>query len=169
MDQARIFDEVPFIAGVGTSVNNTDEESTLSIKVSYEETRSYSFTNAESSTSGVTTTISTGIPKLVSGGIQVSKEETTSFEWEQTVEESTKSEASVQVTVPARSRVRVDYVATQATCSIPFSYTQRDKSSSDGAIVAYSNIDGLFEGVDYQSYHFEHYVVEPLSEDEIIK
>ncbi|KAL8458433.1 hypothetical protein ACS0TY_036085 [Phlomoides rotata] len=162
MDQLRIFDEHPVIAGVGISVNNTDVESTLTIKVAYEETRSYFITNGESETSGVSATITVGVPNVASVGVEISSEETTSFEWGEVVEESTTAEATVTVTVPPRSRARVNYVGTRGTCSVPFTYTQRDKSSSDGAIVAYSNIDGLFEGTNYHSFHFEQLAVEKL-------
>ncbi|KAL8466066.1 hypothetical protein ACS0TY_035258 [Phlomoides rotata] len=173
MDQLRIFDELPFVAGVGTSVNNSDEESTLTVKVSYEDTRSFSFTNGESETSGKSMgfTITTGFPRIIEFGlgVETSSENTVSFQWGEVVEETTKAEASVRVPVPAKSRARVDFVGTQGTCSIPFTYTQRDRSSSDGSFVANSNIDGLYEGVNYHSFHFEHYVIEPLAEDEIIQ
>ncbi|KAL8458435.1 hypothetical protein ACS0TY_036086 [Phlomoides rotata] len=163
MDQLRIHDERTFIAGTGTSVNNSDSPSALTITISYEEKTAYSFTNGTSTTEGVTTTISTRIPRIMELEVGLSNSTTKSFEWGEDVEESRLAEASVEVTVPPRSGVRVDYVGTQGTCSIPFNYTQRDKSSTDGQYVTSSNIDGIFKGVNYYSFHFEQHAVERLT------
>ena len=111
---------------------------------------------------GVRTSITTGIPRIAEGKIEISAEITNSFEWNRTTSETILAEATYMAVVPPRSRVRVNYIATQGTCNIPFSYTQRDRLSQDGSIVSIPKIDGIFTGVNYYSFHFAQPEIEPF-------
>lgn len=159
---ARIFDERAVIAGTGSAVNDTQRESVYTIRVSYEDTSSYSFSNSLSIMAGVTTTIQTGFARIFEGKIEVTAAVTSSLEWDRTTTETKVAEASYQVVVPAMSRVRVDYVATRGTCNVPFSYTQRDRRSSDGSFLTSTHVDGVYTGVNYYSFHFQQPVVTRL-------
>lgn len=66
------------------------------------------------------------------------------------------------VRVPARSKALVYYVGTMGTCDVPFSYTQKDRSATDGRIV-YSNFtDGIFTGVNCYNFQFVIHKTTPL-------
>ncbi|KAF2308983.1 hypothetical protein GH714_027115 [Hevea brasiliensis] len=133
MEDARIFDERAVVAGIGSGVNDSPHESLIRVTVSFEDTSSYTFSNSLSIMAGVTTSIQTGFARIVEGKIEVTAEVTTSLEWNRTTTETRKAEATYQAVVPPMTRVTIDYVATQGTCNVPFSYTQRDKLSHDGS------------------------------------
>ncbi|KAJ9158812.1 hypothetical protein P3X46_024358 [Hevea brasiliensis] len=155
MEDARIFDERPIVAGTGTASNNTKQASEYTITVLYEDTSSYTFSNSLSIMTGVRTTIQTGLPCIFEGKIGVTAEVTNSLEWNRTTKETKKAEAAYKVVVPSMSSVRVDYVATRGTCNVPFSYTQRDRRSTDGSFDIRQHVDGVYSGVNCYSFHFE--------------
>ena len=160
MNDAQIFNERPFVAGSGTATNNTQEAATLTIRVSHEDNSSYSFSNSSSIMTGVKTTIQTGFPRIVEGKIEISAEVTNSFEWNRTTSETKTAEATYEAVVPPMSTIKVDYIATQGTCNIPFSYTQHDKLSLDGSFLNTQHIDGVYTGVNNYGFHFEQNVVQ---------
>lgn len=163
MEDARIYDEQPFLAGVATATNLSAEESTLDITISYEDSFSYSFSNSLSITQGVSTKIQAGIPKIASGKIRISTEISKEFEWNRTTEEKKIVTAEHGVTVPPKSRARVSYVGTHGKCSLPFNYTRRDKRSTSGDLLVSQHIDGIYSGVSYYNFQFEVLEFEPLS------
>ncbi|XP_047962113.1 uncharacterized protein LOC125206943 [Salvia hispanica] len=55
----------------------------------------------------------------------------------------------------ARSSVVVSYVGTKATCNVPFSYTQQDKSSYDSGITHIQKDDGSYTGVNCYNFDFK--------------
>ncbi|XP_055960310.1 uncharacterized protein LOC126665679 isoform X2 [Mercurialis annua] len=162
MEDARIYDEQASIAGIGSPINESEKAATLTITIGYEDTSSFSFSNGLSISAGVETTIRTGFPRIAEGEITVSTEVTKSFEWDRTTEETRKAEAAYEVVVPPKSRVRVHFISTRGTCSVPFSYTQRDRSSTNGNFITTNHIDGIYTGVNYYSFHFEKHAIEPL-------
>ncbi|XP_050227880.1 uncharacterized protein LOC126677353 [Mercurialis annua] len=162
MEDARIYDEQASIAGVASPINSSEIEATLTVRIGYEDTSSYSFSNSLSISAGVETTIRTGFPRIAEGEITVSSEITKSFEWDRTTTETKHAEASFEVVVPPKSRVIVQFVSTRGTCSVPFSYTQRDRSSTNGQFINTDRVDGIYTGVNYYSFHFEKHAIEPL-------
>ncbi|XP_057807692.1 uncharacterized protein LOC131022239 [Salvia miltiorrhiza] len=162
MEESRIYDEEPFLAGTATATNMSNDEATLGITVAYEEASSYSFTSSRSITAGVESKITVGIPKIASGKLRISSEVTQTLEWNETKEEKKTVEVEHSVTVPPKSRATVTYVGTQGKCSVPFSYTQKDKSSTTGQMITSQHADGIFFGVNYYNFQFEAMEIEPL-------
>ncbi|XP_050203923.1 uncharacterized protein LOC126653961 [Mercurialis annua] len=162
MEDARIYDEQASIAGIGCPINESEKAAKLTVTIGYEDTSSFTFSNGLSLSAGVSTTIRTGIPRIAEGEISVSAEVTTSFEWNRTTEESRNAEAAYEVVVPPKSRVRVHFISTRGTCSVPFSYTQRDRSSTNGNFTTTNHTDGIYTGINYYSFHFEKHAIEPL-------
>ena len=124
MDDARIFDERPVLAGTGVARNTTLEGDVYSIMVSYQDTSSYSFSNSLSIMAGVSTKIQTGMPRIAAGHIEISTEVTKSLEWKRTTTGTKTAEATYQAVVPPMTEIRINYAATQGTCNIPFTCTQ---------------------------------------------
>ncbi|EEF38867.1 uncharacterized protein LOC8262840 [Ricinus communis] len=162
MEYARIFDERATVAGWGSAENQSEEAATLSITVGYEDTTSFTFSNSLAITAGVTVGITTGLPRIAEGKIEISTEVTNTLEWNRTTSETRTASATYLANVPARSRIRIDYVATRGTCNIPFSYTQRDRLSHDGSFATTQHVDGVYTGVNYYSFHFEQPQIVPL-------
>ncbi|KAL8458479.1 hypothetical protein ACS0TY_036120 [Phlomoides rotata] len=150
MEDARVYDEKPYLAGIGTAINDSDTEATLTVRVAYDVTESSTFTRTHSLKGGAKTTFETGIPAIVDGKIQFSLDYTFTNAWETTTAEKKAAEGTFSIKVPPRSRAKVSYVGTHGKCSVPFSYTQKDTSSSDGKCVTSHHNDGL--GIDCVKY-----------------
>ncbi|KAL1538244.1 hypothetical protein AAHA92_27008 [Salvia divinorum] len=153
MEDARVYEETPYMAGTTTVTNHADEAASIEVTLKYEDTTSYSFTRSVSVTAGVTSSIKAGIPGIGEAGIEVMTQISTEFEWNDTTSVTKEISAAGTVPVPAKSSAVVHYVGTTASCDVPFSYTQKDKSSTDGKITQTDQIDGVFTGVN--SYNFQ--------------
>ena len=57
-------------------------------------------------------------------------------------------------TVPAMTKVTVTMTATQASCDVPFSYTQRD-ILTNGKYVIYNLDDGVYKGVNAFNFKYQ--------------
>ncbi|KAL8466118.1 hypothetical protein ACS0TY_035288 [Phlomoides rotata] len=139
MEDARVYDEKPYLAGIGTAINDSDIEATLTVKVAYDVTESSTFTRTHSLTVGAKTTFETGIPGIVDGKIEFSLDYTFTNAWGTTKAERKAAEGTFSIKVPPKSRATVSYIGTHGKCSVPFSYTQKDTSSSDGKFVQPTN------------------------------
>lgn len=162
MEDARIFDEKPFLAGTTTGENNADLENSVAVSLTYRDSKSYSFSRSLSLTAGVKTTIKADALGIVGGEIEFSFEVSGSFEWNNTTTTETEITATGTVRVPPKSRAIVDYVGTVGTCNVPYSYRQEDKSSTDGKVVTTDEIDGVYTGVNCYNFSFVVRAYEPL-------
>ncbi|XP_047963978.1 uncharacterized protein LOC125208415 [Salvia hispanica] len=154
MENARIFNEMPFLAGSSVVTNTTDQEATSLVEITYQDERSYSFSRSLSLTAGVETRIRTGVPFIVEGEITMSFEINTTLQWDTATTTTRSVMGSGSVPVPARTTARIDYVGTRGTCDIPFSYTQQDTNSTNGQISHTDQIDGIYKGVSCYNFNF---------------
>ncbi|KAG6415364.1 hypothetical protein SASPL_122775 [Salvia splendens] len=111
MEDARIYDETPFLAGSSTLTNITDQLDTMEVEITYQDQKSYTFS------SGISRVITTGVPFIAEGKIETSYEISGLFQWDNTTTITTQVTA-----VPANSTVTAHYVGTRGTCNIPYSY-----------------------------------------------
>ncbi|XP_047964220.1 uncharacterized protein LOC125208611 [Salvia hispanica] len=155
MGIGSISDEHPYIAGKSVVVNNSPEEAIMAVEITYQDEKSYTFSRGLSITAGVSTTIQTGVPFIANGSIEISLEISGALQWDETTTTTTSVTASTSVIVPAFSAVDVSYVGTKGTCTIPFSYTQQDKSSFDGTITRVRKDDGSYSGVSCYNFNFK--------------
>ncbi|KAH6788185.1 hypothetical protein C2S52_007737 [Perilla frutescens var. hirtella] len=154
MEDARIFGETPYLAGTTTVFNESDQEASISVSITYEDQRSYSFSRSLSLSAGITTTIETDVLGIVKASIQVSYQISGTFEWNDTTTTTTSITATGGVPVPPRSTAVVSYVGTRGTCNVPFSYVQQDRSSIDGQVSDTKQIDGIYNGVNCYNFSF---------------
>lgn len=171
---ARVFDieDSPVLLGTVTKTNQSDNDIVAHLTVTYKDARSYSFTNDFSinTTDVVASTIQAGIPSIVDAAhFDILPEIIIDpFKWEYKTRTGKPKEATYPdvINVPAWTRVTVNYWATRAKCSVPFSYTQEDKLISDDDddddIATYNYDDGIFHGANYYSCHFDDPHFEPL-------
>ncbi|KAG6398027.1 hypothetical protein SASPL_139477 [Salvia splendens] len=163
MEDARIFGETPYLAGTTTATNYEDEEGSVSVEITYINETSYSFSRSVSITVGVTSSITAGVPGIGEESIEIMSQISTTLEWNNTTTNSVEIKATGSVPVPARSVAVVHYVGTKGTCDVPFSYTQQDRSSTDGKITETDQIDGVYTGVNAYNFSFIVEKSEPLS------
>ncbi|XP_047959066.1 uncharacterized protein LOC125204448 [Salvia hispanica] len=154
MEYARIFNEVPYVAGSSVLINDKPLAASMQAEVEYTDERSYSFSRSQSLTAGFSTTIEASVPFIASVSITAGFEINRAFQWDETTTTSTTVKGTAMVPVPAMSSVTVDYVGTRGTCNIPFSYTQEDRSSYDAQISYTDHVDGTYTGVSYYSFSF---------------
>ncbi|XP_028270248.1 natterin-3-like isoform X2 [Parambassis ranga] len=98
---------------------------------------------------GVTTTLSAGVPGLVSGGLEISSAlsftSSSSFSGGHTVTERTSHSVSVELTAPPNHICRVKMLGYKYTVDIPFTARlQRTYTSGD---IRATNISGTYKGV----------------------
>lgn len=162
IEDGRIFDEKPYVAGTSTLTNIEDEEASMSISITFQNEVSYSFSRSLSLTAGVTTTIEAGLVGIEKASIALTFQISGTLEWNNTTTTTTSVTATGTVPVPARSTVSVNYVGTQGTCNVPFHYTQEDKSSKDGIITQTDQIDGIYTNVNCYDFSFVPEKAQPL-------
>ncbi|KAG6398052.1 hypothetical protein SASPL_139502 [Salvia splendens] len=155
MEDARIYGETPFLAGTTTLTNTKDQVDTMSVQITYQDQKSYTFSRGFSLKAGVTASIETEVPFIAEDKIEVSFEISGSFEWDTTTTTTTSVTAQGSVPVPANSTVKVHYVGTRGTCNVPYSYSQEDQSSTTGEITYYDLTDGIYEGVSCYNFDFK--------------
>uniref|UniRef100_A0ACD5U770 Uncharacterized protein n=1 Tax=Avena sativa TaxID=4498 RepID=A0ACD5U770_AVESA len=127
-----------------------DDKETLSLN--YNVSRETKWDSSASIKLGVTTTIEAGIPEVAKASVEVSSEFSYTQNWGQTIIRTEGYSTTYEVTVPPSTKVTVSMLATEATCEVPFSYTQEDVLSS-GEKVVYRFDDGIYRGVN--SYGFK--------------
>ncbi|XP_042048282.1 uncharacterized protein LOC121794263 [Salvia splendens] len=154
MEDARIYDEAPYVAGSSQLDNPSDEEAAMAVSITYQDEKSYTFSRSFSLTAGVETKFQAGVPFIVDGEITVSLEINTTLQWDTTTTTTTSVTASGSVPIPARSSAVIEYVGTRGSCDIPYSYTQQDRSSIDGTISYTEQVDGIYRGVSSYNFHF---------------
>ncbi|KAH6806478.1 hypothetical protein C2S51_031309 [Perilla frutescens var. frutescens] len=162
-DEARVFDERP-ASGTDTAiiVNKSNTEAQMEAKVSYSKSTTHTFSKSLSLSAGVTASIEAEFP-IVTASVAVTFTATETHTWDQSKTETKTIEITGTVPVPANSQATVHCMATKGRCSVPFSYTQIDRSSIDGKEETTEHHDGIFEGL--TSYNFQLHVAEtkPLS------
>lgn len=162
MDEARIYDERPFVAGKATAINNLYEEASIGVEITYIDERSYTFSRSLSITAGVTVTFEAGVLGIAKEGIEVSFEVNVTLQWDETKTTTKSVTVTVAVPVPARSSAVVSYVGTTATCDVPFTYSQQDVRSTDGTIIRSEQTDGVFTGVNAYNFNYQFDEIKPL-------
>ncbi|KAH9319354.1 hypothetical protein KI387_021123 [Taxus chinensis] len=107
-----------------------------------------SWNNSVSFTTGISATITAGVPEVSSTSVTVFEDVTTITEWGATEETEKSVGANYHVTVDPGKTVKVDLQATLAKCDVKFSYEQVDLLTTGDTVVTYKN-DGLYKGMNY--------------------
>ncbi|XP_047959352.1 uncharacterized protein LOC125204688 [Salvia hispanica] len=154
MQDARIYNEVPYVACASSVTNTGNQEATITTQVTYKDQKSYSFSRSSSLTAGVETTIKAGVPFIVDGAIKVCFNINSTLQWADTTTTATSVMASGSVSLPARSTATIEYAGTRGTIDIPYSYTQQDSSSTDGTVSYTHQDDGIYKAINSYNFHF---------------
>ena len=132
----------------------THEPHTRQVMLSCEATKSRAWKGSVSLKLGVEVTMESSVPFISNGKVEISSEFKGVYEWGETESVTTTMEAVRDVTVPAMTKVTVTMIATQASCDVPFSYTQRD-ILTNGKYVIYNLDDGVYKGVNAFNFKYQ--------------
>ncbi|KAK9108021.1 hypothetical protein Syun_024032 [Stephania yunnanensis] len=149
LDRARI-DIKEVILGMSSKLVNSSKngKSSTMVKLSYQESKSKTWSSSVSLSLGVKTTFEVGIPLVANGKIEISAVSTGTYEWGEVDTTIRTVEASTTVVVPPGSKKRLIVVANKGVCEIPFSYRQRDHLTN-GLFMEEEKHDGLYNGINY--------------------
>ncbi|KAI3936580.1 hypothetical protein MKW92_032418 [Papaver armeniacum] len=123
--------------------NNSLTAMTVEMDLRFSDTRSSTWNTSQSMKLGAATTITSGVPEVVEGTVEISVEFSSSYVWGQTVEREVQMGSVYTFEVPSKSVLKASMIGTQGTAGIPFSYTQTD-NLSDGTTVVYRKDDGWY-------------------------
>ncbi|KAI8553384.1 hypothetical protein RHMOL_Rhmol05G0011600 [Rhododendron molle] len=151
---ARIYNQSIVTMVTKTATNDTQESNTATLKFLRNETKSSTWTGSVSFKLGVKTEIQTGIPFIVEGKVEVSAEFTGSYQWGETVTTENQVETEYTFSMPPMSKVTVSLLATQGSCDVPYSYTQRD-TLMNGEQVIHNFDDGVYTGINSFNFFYQ--------------
>nr|XP_043637882.1 uncharacterized protein LOC122608873 [Erigeron canadensis] len=149
------YDEKPMSVKSMIVNNETDTETIDTLSYPLDKSRTTSWNNSQTINLGVSVSMSvTVVPFIFEGDIKLHTEFSSTQEWGETttVEDVRKSEH--KVTVPPHKTYRMTLMTTLGKCDVPFSYTQRDLSTT-GEWVETRKDDGLFTGVNNYNFYYE--------------
>ncbi|KAG6428951.1 hypothetical protein SASPL_106990 [Salvia splendens] len=132
MDNARIFDEMPYLAGTSVVTNSSDQDASMT---GWKPASALAFPS---------------LRKERSLSFEISK----TLQWDTTTTTTTTVTASGSVPVPGRTTAIIEYVGTKGTCDIPYYYTQQDRNSTNGQISYTEQVDGVYKGVSCHNFNF---------------
>ncbi|KAF7142461.1 hypothetical protein RHSIM_Rhsim05G0010000 [Rhododendron simsii] len=151
---ARIYNQSIVTMVTKTATNDTQESNTATLNFLRNETKSSTWNGSVSFKLGVKTSIQTGIPFIVEGKVEVSAEFTGSYQWGETVSTENQVETEYTISAPPRSKVTVSLLATQGSCDVPYSYTQRDTLMNGGQII-HNFDDGVYTGINSFNFFYQ--------------
>ncbi|CAL5398569.1 unnamed protein product [Camellia sinensis] len=149
LGDARIYDKSILTLATEDAINRTQEPKTVDVKLSYSESKTRAWnSNVSLKLLGVKTTIQTTVPLIIAEGkIELSGEFSGDYQWGQTESLTTDEENLYKVSVPPMTMVRVNLIATKASCDIPFSYEQLDTTTlTNIRQITETMVDGIYTG-----------------------
>ncbi|KAE8712293.1 hypothetical protein F3Y22_tig00110258pilonHSYRG00104 [Hibiscus syriacus] len=153
LDKSRVYDETILSLDERTSVNETQQSSTLDVPLSYEDTRTSSWNTDLSLMLGLASTMEFKIPLIYDGKIELSGQFESSIEWGNVTTVTALVETVHKVTVPPMTEAAVTAMGTYGKCDVPFTFLQRD-TLFDGRTVLSEVQGGVFTGANYYSVNF---------------
>ncbi|KAF5956867.1 hypothetical protein HYC85_004092 [Camellia sinensis] len=127
LGDARIYNKSILTLATEDAINRTQEPKTIDVKLSYSESRTWN-SSVSLKLLGVKTTIQTTVPLIsAEGKSELSGEFSGDYQWGESL--TTHEEKVYKASVPPMTMVRVNLIATMASCDIPFSYEQLDTTT----------------------------------------
>lgn len=153
-DNAQIVDAKPLALSRNTAKNNSRQPTTLPVTLTYTDTKSSSWKNEVSLSTGIKATFEAGIPSVAGLQLEISVESTFSREWGETQETQTTLTTTYNAPVDPGQTVEVILKATQAKCNVKFSYVQEELDTT-GRVLESHKSDGVFIGANYTDIAYE--------------
>ncbi|KAI3925307.1 hypothetical protein MKX01_035424 [Papaver californicum] len=162
---SRLYNEKKSVALISDdSSNKTQHPITTQLDLKTTVSNTTNWSTSISLKMGVKMNITSGVPFIESGEIQISGDVTKSYEWGETVTESLELGCVKTITVAPMTRLKASLIATRLSYDIPFSYMQCDVLKNGSTKVTEKN-DGICTGHNGYDYKYE-VVSHPLDDDE---
>jgi Clostridium epsilon toxin ETX/Bacillus mosquitocidal toxin MTX2 len=126
--------------------NPSDGTVNQALLFSHVYTSTKSWSNTVGLKLGVKTTISTGVPFLVEGKVELSLEANYSYTWGESVADQKTDSWTVTVTAPPKSHIRVVATVTESTIDVPY-VADLVVRRSDGSSKTITNFSGIYKGI----------------------
>ncbi|KAL7170616.1 hypothetical protein ACSBR2_035488 [Camellia fascicularis] len=146
LGDARIYNRSILMLATEDAINRTQEPKIVDVKLSYSESKTRAWNSSVSlKLLGVKTTIQTTVPLIIAERkIELSESLTTD------------KENLYKVSVPPMTMVRVNLIATKASCDISFSYEQLDTTTlTDTQQITETMDDGIYTGSNCFNFKYE--------------
>ncbi|KAL7241136.1 hypothetical protein ACSBR2_006710 [Camellia fascicularis] len=158
LGDARIYNGSILTLATEDAINRTQEPKTVDVKLSYSKSKTRAWNSSVSlKLLGVKTTIQTTVPLIIAEGkIELSGEFSGDYQWGQTESLTTDEENLYKVSVPPMTMVRVNLIATKASCDILFSYEQLDTTTlTDTQQITETMDDGIYASSNWFDFKYE--------------
>ncbi|KAL7170608.1 hypothetical protein ACSBR2_035480 [Camellia fascicularis] len=158
LGDARIYNRSILTLATEDAINRTQEPKTVDVKLSYSESKTRAWNSSVSlKLLGVKTTIQTTVPLIIAEKkIELLGEFSGDYQWGQTKSLTTDEEKVYKVSVPPMTMVRVNLIATKASCDIPFSYEQLNTTTfTDRQQITETMDDGIYTGSNCFNFKYE--------------
>lgn len=144
--KAEIFDSRVIALGKATAINSSSYPIKLDVTVKYSKTATKTWNTSVTVGASIKAKMSVGVPLVAKEGIEISASVSGTWGWGETSSETLERSGTFSVlNVPPGGKVMVTVSATEASCSVPFSYTQID-TLIDGKQRTNDFSDGIFNG-----------------------
>ncbi|KAK8548381.1 hypothetical protein V6N13_054810 [Hibiscus sabdariffa] len=154
LDYARVYDESVLIVAKSAASNQTQEASTLDVKLSYTTTTESTWNDYYSMSLGMQAGVEFKIPLIMDGSIEISENVQSGANWGETTTSSSVVETTYTVTVPPMTKVTVNMIATKGYCDVPFTYSHTD-TLYNGTTVTSDVEGGTYTGSNYYNVNFQ--------------
>ncbi|KAL9224612.1 hypothetical protein vseg_000631 [Gypsophila vaccaria] len=152
LENARIYDHDTFDMDHGIAANEDNVPRVMPLVFTFVRSRSSSWNNTETIQWGGDTTLTSGVPQIISESqVVIHGVCQEPCKWGQVVKEGVEIQVHRDVLVPPKTVIRATMVAKRATCEVPFSYVQTDQLTV-GSDRTYNNADGLYKGTHVYAY-----------------
>lgn len=138
------------------AVNRGSVENTAKMSLKYSIAKQTTWDLSNAVTTGVSLTIKAGIPKInTEAELQVHKETTETRSWVESRTETEEQSIDYEIKTPPKTKVTLKLMASEGTCEVPFSYSQKDVLT-DGTPVEYHQLEnGVYRGVNNYDLTYE--------------
>lgn len=154
LDDARIYDEAVISMDSRVADNAGNEADTHLLELKYTDSKSSTWSAGVSLKLGASIQFTTGIPLIFEFKVTLSATFEGSYQWGATQESSTELSSNYKVTVPPKSRVTLELLATRGKCDVPFSYQQLD-TFTDGTQIVKDMDDGVYTGINCYNFTYD--------------
>ncbi|KAH7670233.1 Aerolysin-like toxin protein [Dioscorea alata] len=154
LENSRIYGETVLVVAKNSATNNTQQTSSLDVKLSYTNTRTSNWKTMLSLKLGMKATMDFNLPLIFEGKIELSGEVQSGVEWGETTTTTSVLEVVHKVVVAPMSKVTVSLIATNGKCDVPFTFMQRD-TLYNGNTLTTEVQGGTYTGSNYYSIKFE--------------
>lgn len=155
-DLLQTTDMKPLDLGSATAKNSSNSNEDLPVTVTYEVSETSTWSDSTTFTTGLSVTVTAGIPNIASTSSTVSPE--FSYTTEMGKENEKTKTVSITYTIKdakPHEEVTLRVLGTKATGTVPYKYKFEDTLLDGSTLAVDTGVDGIFKGVQVVNFGFE--------------